>query len=83
MIKVFADKEIDIPKDSYPCLRGFNLARSPEPPRWIWAMFAAPNHGVWLQGTEAGHIVVRDYLDEKDKWIRAPKGFKITLTQED
>jgi len=83
MIRIIADKEIDIPKDSYPCLRGFNLASSPGAQIWIWAMFAAPNHGVWLQGTEAGHIVVQDYLDEKDKWIRAPKGFKITLTQED
>lgn len=83
MIKVFADKEIDPPKDSYPCLRGFNLASSQETPRWIWAMFMAHNQGVWLTGAGAGQIVVRDFLEEKDKWIRAPKGFKITLTQED
>lgn len=83
MIKVTADKEIDIPKDSYPCLRGFNVASSQETPRWIWAMFVGLNQGVWLTGTEAGYIVVRDYLEEKDKWIRAPKGFKITVTQED
>ena len=83
MIKVITDKETDIPKDSYPCLRGFNLASSQGTPRWIWAMFMGHNHGVWLTGNGAGHIVIRDYLDEKDKWIRAPKGFKITLTQED
>ena len=83
MIKVIADKEIDIPKDSYPCLRGFNIDSSQEKQVWIWAMFMTPRHGVWLQGAGAGQIVIRDYLDEKDKWIRAPKGFKITLTQED
>jgi len=83
MIKIIADNGINIPKDSYPCLRGFNLASSPATPRRIWAMFAGPNQGVWLAGPEAGHIVVRDFLDEKDKWIRAPKGFAITLKQED
>lgn len=83
MIKVFADKEIDIPKDSYPCLRGYNVASSQETPRWIWAMFLSPRHGVWLQGPGAVQIVIRDYLEEKDKWIRAPKGFAFTITQED
>lgn len=84
MIKVFADKEIDIPKDSYPCLRGFNLANSQGTPSWIWAMFITPRTGVWLTGGDgAGLPVVQNYLDEDDKWIRAPKGFAITLTQED
>jgi len=83
MIKVFADKEIDILKDSYPCLRGFNLARSQGAQIWIWAMFITPRQGVWLQGEAAGMLVPGDYLDEEDKWIRAPKGFKITLMQED
>jgi len=83
MIKVITAKEIDIPKDSYPCLRGFNLASSPGAQIWIWAMFTTPNQGAWLTGTGAGLPVVQYYLDKKDKWIRAPKGFKITLTQED
>lgn len=83
MIKVITDKEVDTPKDSYPCLRGFNLACSPGAEIWIWAMFIGPNQGVWLEGAGAGMIVVHDYLEEKDKWIRAPKGFKITLQQED
>ena len=83
MIRITEDKEIDIPKDSYPCLRGFNLANSQGAQVWIWAMFVAHNQGVWLQGQGVGQIVIRDFLEEKDKWIRAPKGFKITLTQED
>ena len=83
MIKVIADKEIDTPKDLYPCLRGFNLPSSQETPSLIWAMLVGPNQGVWLTGEGAGQTVVRDYLEEKDKWIRAPKGFKITLMQED
>ena len=83
MIKVITDNEIDTPKDSYPCLRGFNLANSQGTPSWIWAMFIGPNHGAWVTGDGAGLPVVQNYLDEKDKWIRAPKGFKITLTQED
>ena len=83
MIKVITDNEIDTPKDSYPCLRGFNLASSQGTPSWIWAVFTGHNHGVWLTGNGAGMPVVQDYLDEKDKWIRAPKGFKITISQED
>lgn len=83
MIRITADKEIDTPKDSYPCLRGFNMASSPGKQIWIWAMFITPRHGVWLQGEGAGMLVPGDHLDEKDKWVRAPKGFKITVTQED
>ena len=83
MIKVITDNEIDTPKDSYPCLRGFNVAIPQVTDVWMWAMFVAHNQGVWLTGKGAGMIVIREYLDEKDKWIRAPKGFKITLTQED
>jgi len=30
MIKVITDKEIDIPKDSYPCLRGFKITLTQE-----------------------------------------------------
>lgn len=83
MIKVIADKEIDLPKDSYPCLRGFNIASSQGAQIWMWAMFTGHNQGVWLTGKGAGMIVIRDYLDEKDKWIRAPKGFAITISQEE
>ena len=83
MIRVVVGGEVGVLGSSYPCLRGFNLASSQGTPSWIWAMFTGHNHGVWLTGNGAGHIVIRDYLDEKDKWIRAPKGFKITISQED